>query len=112
MADAPVWRTVAAGGLSTVLASLPVFLLGGLAVLVREDLAFSEVQLGLAASTFFSIAALTAVAAGRVVARTGAWAATVSGSARARTGSISTAVTRRTCGSRARVREPRPVPWL
>ncbi len=77
MADAPVWRTVAAGGLSTVLASLPVFLLGGLAVLVRQDLAFSEVQLGLAASTFFSVAALTAVGAGRVAARTGAWAATV-----------------------------------
>jgi MFS family permease len=77
VADAPVWRTVAAGGLSTVLASLPVFLLGGLAVLVRDDLAFSEVQLGLAASTFFSVAALTAVAAGRIAARTGAWAATV-----------------------------------
>lgn len=77
MADAPVRRTVAAGALSTVLASLPVFLLGGLAVLVREELAFSEVQLGLAASTFFSVAALTAVPAGRLAARTGAWAATV-----------------------------------
>ncbi len=77
MADAPVWRTVAAGSLSTVLASLPVFLLGGLAVLVRDELGFSEVQLGLAASTFFTVAALTAVPAGRVAARTGAWAATV-----------------------------------
>ena len=71
------WRSVAAGGLSTVLASLPVFLLGGLAVLVRDDLGFSEVQLGLAASTFFTVAALTAVPAGHVAARTGAWAATV-----------------------------------
>ena len=78
---APYWRSVAAGGLSTVLASLPVFLLGGLAVLVRDDLGFSEVQLGLAASTFFSVAALTAVPAGRVAARTGAWAATVLGAA-------------------------------
>jgi MFS family permease len=77
VADAPVWRTVAAGGLSTVLASLPVFLLGGLAVLVRDDLAFTEVQLGLAASTFFSVAAATAVVAGRITARTGAYAATV-----------------------------------
>lgn len=76
---APFWRSVAAGGLSTVLASLPVFLLGGLAVLVRADLGFSEVQLGLAASTFFAVAALTAVPAGRVAARTGAWAATVIG---------------------------------
>ena len=78
---APFARSVAAGGLSTVLASLPVFLLGGLAVLVREDLGFSEVQLGLAASTFFTVAALTAVPAGRVAARTGAWAATVIGAA-------------------------------
>jgi MFS family permease len=77
VAEAPVWRTVAAGGLSTVLASLPVFLLGGLAVLVRDDLAFSEVQLGLAASTFFCVAAVTAVGAGRLAARIGAWAATV-----------------------------------
>ena len=79
--DAPFVRSVAAGGLSTVLASLPVFLLGGLAVLVRADLGFSEVQLGLAASTFFTVAALTAVPAGRVAARTGAWAATVIGAA-------------------------------
>jgi MFS family permease len=81
VAVAPFWRSVAAGGLSTVLASLPVFLLGGLAVLVRADLGFSEVQLGLAASTFFTVAALTAVPAGRVAARTGAWAATVLGAA-------------------------------
>ena len=74
---APFVRSVAAGGVSTVLATLPVFLLGGLAVLVRADLGFSEVQLGLAASTFFTVAALTAVPAGRVAARTGAWAATV-----------------------------------
>lgn len=79
VAPASFWRSVAAGGLSTVLASLPVFLLGGLAVLVRDDLGFSEVQLGLAASTFFTVAALTAVPAGRVAARTGAWAATVLG---------------------------------
>ena len=74
---APVVRTVAAGALSTVLASLPVFLFGGLAVLVREDLGFGEVQLGLAASAFFAVAALAAVPAGRIAARLGAWAATV-----------------------------------
>ena len=73
----PVVRTVAAGALSTVLASLPVFLLGGLAVLVRDDLGFGEVQLGLAASAFFAVAALAAVPAGRIAARVGAWAATV-----------------------------------
>lgn len=74
---AVVWRTVAAGCLSTVLAVLPVFLLGGLAVLVRAELGFSEVQLGLAASAFFAVAALSAVPSGRVAALVGAWSATV-----------------------------------
>jgi hypothetical protein len=65
-AQAPVWRTLAAAGLSTVLAPQPVFLLGGLAVLVVNDLAFSEVQLGPAASTLFSTGALIDIAAGRI----------------------------------------------
>lgn len=72
-----VGRTVAAAALSTVLASLPVFLLGGLAVLVRDELNFGELQLGLAVSVFFTMAALSAVAAGRIASRLGAWATTV-----------------------------------
>lgn len=72
-----VRRTVAAAALSTVLAALPVFLLGGLAVLVREDLAFDEVQLGLAASAYFTVAAFASVPAGRIAARLGSWATTV-----------------------------------
>jgi predicted MFS family arabinose efflux permease len=72
-----VGRTVAAAALSTVVASLPVFLLGGLAVLVRDELDFGELQLGLAVSVFFAMAALSAVAAGRIAARLGAWATTV-----------------------------------
>ena len=72
-----VGRTVAAAALSTVLATLPAFLLGGLAVLVRDDLGFSEVQLGLAASAFFTVAAMSSVPAGRIAARLGAWATTV-----------------------------------
>lgn len=72
-----VGRTIAAAALSTVLGSLPVFLLGGLAVLVRRDLGFGEVQLGIAVSAFFSVAALTAVPAGWVAQRLGAWGTTV-----------------------------------
>lgn len=72
-----VGRTVAAAALSTVLASLPVFLLGGLAVLVRDELNFGELQLGLAVSVFFTMAALSAVAAGRIASRLGAWATAV-----------------------------------
>lgn len=71
-----VTRTVVAASLSTVLASLPVFLLGGLAVLVRRDLGFGEVQLGLAVSAFFTVAAASAVPAGRVAGRLGSWATT------------------------------------
>lgn len=77
MRAAAVRRTVAAAALSTVLASLPVFLLGGLAVLVRRDLAFGELQLGLAVSTFFAVAAVAAVPAGRIAARLGSWSSTV-----------------------------------
>lgn len=75
--EAQVVRTVAAAALSTVLGSLPVFLLGGLAVLVREELGFGELQLGLAVSVFFTVAAVSAVPAGRLVERLGAWASTV-----------------------------------
>ncbi len=72
-----VRRTVAAAALCTVLATLPTFLLGGLAVLVRDDLAFDEVQLGLAASAYFTVAAFASVPAGRIAARLGSWATTV-----------------------------------
>lgn len=91
-APAPVVRTVAAAGLSTVLGSLPVFLLGGLAVLVREELRFGEVQLGLAVSLFFSVAAVSAVPAGRLVARLGAWWSTVVGACASATALLGLAV--------------------
>ena len=73
----PVLRTVGAAALSTVLGSLPVFLLGGLAVLVGEELGLGELQLGLAVSVFFTAAAVAAVPAGRLVARLGARRSTV-----------------------------------
>lgn len=57
--------------LSTVLGVLPLFLLGGLAVLVRDDLGFGETQLGLAVSLFFTMSAATAVVAGHAVRRMG-----------------------------------------
>ena len=72
----PVAHTVAAAALSTVLGALPVFLLSGLAVLVRQDVALGELQLGLAVSTFFAVAAVSAVPAGRAVERLGARRAT------------------------------------
>ncbi len=52
---------------STVLIHLPVFLLGGLAVLIREDIAsFDEARLGAAVSVFFGASALASVVGGRL----------------------------------------------
>jgi predicted MFS family arabinose efflux permease len=55
----------------TTLGALPVFLLSSQAVLVREDLEFSEPQLGLAVSAFFGSAALASMLAGSLVERLG-----------------------------------------
>ena len=52
---------------STVLIHLPIFLLGGLAVLIREDIArFDEARLGAAVSVFFGASALASVVGGRL----------------------------------------------
>ena len=76
---APVERAVdlapylrAAAALCTALAMVAVFLLGGLAVLVRDELAFGETALGAAASSFFAVSALGFVAGGRLSERLGA----------------------------------------
>lgn len=65
--------TLAAATLSVVFATLPVFGLGGLAVLVRADLGFSETQLGTAVGLYFGTSAIAAVPAGRVAQRIGAF---------------------------------------
>lgn len=66
-------RTLVAAILSSALAFMPVFLMGSLGALVRDDLAFSEVRLGMAVSASFLAAALAAVPSGRYVQRIGAW---------------------------------------
>lgn len=71
-----VVRTIAAAAVSTTLGTLPVFLLGALAVLVRADLDFSETQLGAAATVFFGTSTLCSLPAGRVAERFGAFRAT------------------------------------
>jgi MFS family permease len=58
---------VGAAVLATAMGAMPVFLLGGLAVQVRADLAFTESQLGLAVTVFFAVSALGSAPAGRVV---------------------------------------------
>lgn len=65
-------RTLLATLVAGALATLPVFLLGGLAVLVQADLGFGEVRLGAATGSFFGAAALAAIPGGRLADRIGA----------------------------------------
>ncbi|RIV36156.1 MFS transporter [Micromonospora radicis] len=51
---------------------LPVFLVGGLAVQMREDLAFSPAGLGLVVAVYFGVGALASVPSGALVERCGA----------------------------------------
>lgn len=66
-----------AAGAMTTLGSLPVFLLSAQSVLVRDDLRFSEPQLGLAVSAFFGAAALTSLAASAPAERLGRRGSTI-----------------------------------
>jgi predicted MFS family arabinose efflux permease len=64
-----------ASALSTTIAcSLPVFLVGGLAVQISDELRFSPAGLGVAVSVYFGVSALASVPAGRVVERYGSTA--------------------------------------
>lgn len=62
----------ATGAVTTTIACVvPVFLLGGLAVQIADDLAFSPAGLGLAVSVYFGVSALASVPAGSLVERYG-----------------------------------------
>jgi predicted MFS family arabinose efflux permease len=63
----------AAGAITTTIAVVvPVFLVGGLAVQIQEELRFSPAGLGLAVSVYFGVSALASVPAGALVERYGA----------------------------------------
>jgi MFS family permease len=62
----------ATGALTTTIAvAIPVFLVGGLAVQIGEELGFSPAGLGLAVSAYFGVSALASVPAGALVERYG-----------------------------------------
>jgi MFS family permease len=66
-------RRAAAGALTTTVAvALPVFLVGGLAVQISDELRFSPAGLGLAVSAYFGASALASLPAGILVERYGA----------------------------------------
>jgi MFS family permease len=64
-------RTLSVTTSCITLAAIPVFLLGALAIFIRDELHFSETQLGIAASLYYLGAALSAVLGGRLVERVG-----------------------------------------
>src|SRR6187549_670218 len=71
-ADAVRAGQAVAGALSTTIAcSVPVFLVGGLAVQIGDELGFSPAGLGLAVSAYFGASALASVPAGALVERYG-----------------------------------------
>lgn len=65
-------RVTAAAALSTVLAVLPPFLVGALSVPMRQELGFTEVDLGLAVSAFFAASAVASISGGWIAQRCGA----------------------------------------
>ncbi|MGC5031589.1 MFS transporter [Micromonospora sp. DT229] len=64
-------RASAVAVVVTIACVLPVFLVGGLAVQMREELAFSPAGLGLAVAVYFGVSALTSVPTGALVERWG-----------------------------------------
>jgi len=62
---------LAIGTLSIALGAVPVFLLGSLAVFIREEIGFSELRLGLLASAYYTASALASAPGGRLAERLG-----------------------------------------
>jgi predicted MFS family arabinose efflux permease len=66
------FRAALAALTTTIAVSIPVFLLGGLAVQIGGELGFTPAGLGLAVSAYFGVSALASVPAGALVERYGA----------------------------------------
>lgn len=67
----PSRRAVAAATAATTMVVLPPFLLGGTAILIREDLGFDAAYLGLTAAAFFLCTSTSSVFGGRIAERIG-----------------------------------------
>jgi MFS family permease len=90
----------ATGALTTTIAvTVPVFLLGGLAVQIGDELHFSPAGLGLAVSAYFGVSALASIPAGALVERFGAARVSRAGIALAAAALIGVAVAARSLWS-------------
>lgn len=65
-------RTVVIAAMSSVIGAVPSFLVGAMAVFLREDLAFNRAELGIAIAMFFLASAVAAIPGGQVTERAGA----------------------------------------
>jgi predicted MFS family arabinose efflux permease len=72
-------RAAAGAVTATVAVAVPVFLLGGLSVLIAQDLHFSPAGLGGLVSVYFGVGALCAVPTGKLVERYGSRRTTAAG---------------------------------
>jgi nitrate/nitrite transporter NarK len=72
-------RAAAGAVTATVVVVVPVFLLGGLSVLIARDLRFSVAGLGILVSVYFAVCALCSVPTGYLVERYGAQRTTRAG---------------------------------
>ncbi|MPZ88945.1 MAG: MFS transporter [Nitriliruptorales bacterium] len=68
----PPLATLGVATVSITLGALPVFLLGALAVFIRQELHFGEARLGLAASLYYLSSAVMSIPGGRFAERLGA----------------------------------------
>ncbi|XVU25736.1 MFS transporter [Actinoplanes sp. CA-054009] len=85
-------RAVAGALTTTIAVSVPVFLVGGLAVQIGDELGFSPAGLGLAVSAYFGASALASVPAGALVERYGAAPVSRTGIALASTSLLGVAI--------------------
>jgi MFS family permease len=95
----PPRRAVTSALTTTIACSVPVFLVGGLAVQIRDELGFSPAGLGLAVSAYFGASALASVPAGALVERYGSTTIARSGIALAAASLLTIAVAARSLWS-------------
>jgi predicted MFS family arabinose efflux permease len=92
-------RAAAGAVTATVVVVVPVFLLGGLSVLIARDLRFSVAGLGILVSVYFAVCALCSVPTGYLVERYGAQRTTRAGIVLAAVSLLLIAVAARSYGS-------------
>jgi len=95
----PAKRALGAATLSIVIGAIPVFLLGALAVFIRDDLEFSELRLGLLASAYYAASAVASIPGGRLAERVGGRRAAGIGAAISGSAMFGVAVAARSWGS-------------